>query len=203
MSIPTSIDEYQLSLFSSKKRWSGRTCRRRCVHVSYGFVVYTPSGLISLIRLPRKWSRQVKVMYPDIKQRQAYDDIKLLKVLIGNLEQESKEWHRHVFNQRTDMIYKAAMRAKDFRSAEKANADYAKYNKLNVDEPEPQNYSDIVPQMIIPTDDPSVIGIKPVKDLRGKIQRLKKKLGADIEDADFVEIKEDDQGEGEEKDLSE
>lgn len=203
MSIPTSIDEYQLSLFSSKEEMERKNLpqemRTRLLRLRslYTFWLNFPD------KTTKEMVQQVKVMYPDIKQRQAYDDIKLLKVLIGNLEQESKEWHRHVFNQRTDMIYKAAMRAKDFRSAEKANADYAKYNKLNVDEPEPQNYSDIVPQMIIPTNDPSVIGIKPVKDLRGKIQRLKKKLGADIEDADFVEIKEDDQGEGEEKDLSE
>lgn len=203
MSIPTNIDDYQLSLFSSedemKRRNLPQEMQTRLLRLRslYTFWLNFPD------KTTREMVQQERVMYQDVKERQAYDDVKLLKMLIGNLEQESKNWHRHVFNQRTEKIYQAAMRAHDYRSAEKANADYAKYNKLNVDEPEPQNYSDIVPQMIIPTDDPSVIGIKPVKDLRGKIQRLKKKLGADIEDADFVEIKEDDQGEGEEKDLSE
>lgn len=203
MSIPANIDEYQLSLFSSldemrEKRLPQEIVERLLrLRSLYTFWLNFPD------KTTREMVQQTKIMYPQIKERQAYDDVKLLKILIGNLENESKEWHRHVFNQRTEMVYKAAMRAHDYRSAEKANADYAKYNKLNVDEPEPQNYSDIVPQMIVPTDDPTVIGIKPVKDLRGKIQRLKKKLGADIEDADFIEIKDDEPGEGEEKDISE
>ncbi len=202
MSIPTNIDDYQLSLFSSedemKRRNLPQEMQTRLLRLRslYTFWLNFPD------KTTREMVQQERVMYQDVKERQAYDDVKLLKMLIGNLEQESKNWHRHVFNQRTEKIYQAAMRAHDYRSAEKANADYAKYNKLDKDEPEKLNYDEITPQMIIPTDDPSVIGIKPVKDLRGKIQRLKKKLGADIEDADFIEVKDDESGEGEE-DLSE
>lgn len=202
MSIPTNIDDYQLSLFSSedemKRRNLPQEMQTRLLRLRslYTFWLNFPD------KTTREMVQQERVMYQDVKERQAYDDVKLLKMLIGNLEQESKDWHRHVFNQRTEKIYQAAMRAHDYRSAEKANADYAKYNKLDKDEPEKLNYDEITPQMIIPTDDPSVIGIKPVKDLRGKIQRLKKKLGADIEDADFIEVKDDESGEGEE-DLSE
>ena len=202
MSIPANIDEYQLSLFSSIEEMQRKNLPQEMVErllrlrSLYTFWLNFPD------KTTREMVQQEKMMHPNIKERQAYDDIKLLKMLIGNLEQESKEWHRHVFNQRTELIYKAAMRAQDFRSAEKANADYAKYNKLDKDEPTKFNWEEITPQMIIPTDDPTIIGIKPVKDLRGKIQRLKKKLGADIEDADFVEIKNDDES-GEEKDISE
>lgn len=203
MSIPTNIDEYQLSLFSSedemKRRNLPQEMQTRLLRLRslYTFWLNFPD------KTTREMVQQERVMYQDVKERQAYDDVKLLKMIIGNLEQESKNWHRHVFNQRTEKIYQAAMRAHDYRSAEKANADYAKYNKLDKNEPEKLNYDEITPQMIIPTDDPSVIGIKPVKDLRGKIQRLKKKLGADIEDADFIEVKDDESGEGEEEDLSE
>lgn len=202
MSIPANIDEYQLSLFSSIEEMQRKNLPQEMVErllrlrSLYTFWLNFPD------KTTREMVQQERMMHPKIKERQAYDDIKLLKMLIGNLEQESKEWHRHVFNQRTELIYKAAMRAQDFRSAEKANADYAKYNKLDKDEPTKFDYDEITPQMIIPTDDPTVIGIKPVKDLRGKIQRLKKKLGADIEDADFVEMKDDDES-GEEKDISE
>ena len=65
-----------------------------------------------------------------------------------------------------------------------------------------------MPTVIEPTDDPTVIGIKPVKDLRGKIQKLKKKLGADIIDADFIELKDEETEpesgtEGNEEDIPE
>jgi hypothetical protein len=195
MSIPANIDEYQLSLFSSADEMAKKHLPQEMVtrllrlRSLYTFWLNFPD------KTTREMVQQERVMNPEVKERQAYDDIKLLKLLIGNLEQESKEWHRHVFNTRTERIYKEAMRAQDYRSAEKANADYAKYNKLNIDEPEELDYSEIVPQIIEPTSDPTVIGIKPVKDLRGKIQKMKKKLGADIEDADFIELKDDESGE--------
>lgn len=201
MSIPANIDEYQLSLFSSVEEMRRKNLPQEMVkrllrlRSLYTFWLNFPD------KTTKEMVQQDTLMNPDIKERTAYDDIKLLKMLIGNLEQESREWHRHVFNTRSDRIYKEAMRAQDFRSAEKANADYAKYNRLDKDEVEKLDYSEITPQMIVPTDDPTVIGIKPVKDLRGKIQKLKKKLGADIEDADFVELKDDEPGE--EKDISE
>lgn len=201
MSIPANIDEYQLSLFSSVEEMRRKNLPQEMVtrllrlRSLYTFWLNFPD------KTTKEMVQQDTLMNPDIKERAAYDDIKLLKMLIGNLEQESKEWHRHVFNTRSDRIYKEAMRAHDYRSAEKANADFAKYNRLDKDEVEKLDYSEITPQMIVPTDDPTVIGIKPVKDLRGKIQKLKKKLGADIEDADFVELKDDEPGE--EKDISE
>lgn len=204
MSLPTNINEYQLSLFSS----ADEMARNRLPQEMIDRLLRLRSLYTFWLNFPDKGTREMvnqeKVMYPQLKERQCYDDIKLLKILIGNLEQESKEWHRHVFNARTERIYKEAMRAHDYRSAEKANADYAKYNKLNKDEPEEHDYSEIVPLQLEPTDDPSVIGIKPVKDLRGRIQKLKKKLGADIEDADFIEIKDEDEPrEGNEEDISE
>ena len=204
MSLPTNIDEYQLSLFSSademaKKHLTqdmiDRLLRLRSL---YTFWLNFPD------KTTREMVQQDMLQHPGMKERQCYDDIKLLKMLIGNLEQESKEWHRHVFNTRTERIYKEAMRSHDYRSAEKANADYAKYNKLDKDEPEEHDYSEIVPLQLEPTDDPSIIGIKPVKDLRGRIKKKKKKLGADIEDADFIEIKDEDEPrEGNEEDISE
>lgn len=204
MSLPTNINEYQLSLFSS----ADEMARNRLQQEMIDRLLRLRSLYTFWLNFPDKGTREMvnqeKVMYPQLKERQCYDDIKLLKILIGNLEQESKEWHRHVFNARTERIYKEAMRAHDYRSAEKANADYAKYNKLDKDEPEEHDYSEIVPLQLEPTDDPSVIGIKPVKDLRGRIQKLKKKLGADIEDADFIEIKDEDEPrEGNEEDISE
>lgn len=155
------------------------------------------------LNFPQKSTREMvqqdMAMNQGICERMAYDDIKLVKILIGNLEQESKEWHRHVFNHRTDEVYRAAIRDHDWRSAEKANADYAKYNRIGEEDTMPIDPSEIIPHIIEPTDDPTVIGMKPMKNLRGEIRKMKHKLGADIQDADFIEL--DD--EGNEKDLSE
>lgn len=199
MSLPVNIDQYQLNLFSSVEEMRNNNVAEHIIvrllrlRALYTFWLNFP------MKTTREMVQQNMTMHPDIKQREAYDDIKLIKILIGNLEAESKEWHRHVFNRRTDEVYRQAMRDHDNRAAEKANADYAKYNRVGEIDPQPFDYDDIIPHQIEPTDDPTVIGIAPIKDLRGSIRKLKKKLGADIQDAEFIELNDD----GEEKDLSE
>lgn len=197
MSLPAKIDDYQLNLFASVDDMNERNVPQHIqvrllrLRALYTFWLNFPS------KTTREMVQQDMTMHPDIKQREAYDDIRLIKILIGNIEAETKEWHRFVFNRRTDEVYRQAMRDHDNRAAEKANADYAKYNRVGEIDPQPFDYDDIIPHQIEPTDDPTVIGIAPVKDLRGKIQRMKRKLGADIQDAEFVEIKDD----GEEKNI--
>lgn len=199
MSLPVNIDDYQLHLFSSVEEMRSKHLAEHIIkrllrlRALYTFWLNFPS------KTTREMVQQDMMMHNDIKQREAYDDIKLIKILIGNLEAESKEWHRHVFNRRTDEVYRQAMRDHDNRAAEKANADYAKYNRVGEIDPQPFDFDDIIPHQIEPTDDPTVIGIAPIKDLRGSIRRLKKKLGADIQDADFIELHDN----GEEKNLSE
>lgn len=198
MSLPAKIDDYQLNLFASVDDMNERNVPQHIqvrllrLRALYTFWLNFPS------KTTREMVQQDMTMHPDIKQREAYDDIRLIKILIGNIEAETKEWHRFVFNRRTEEVYRQAMRDHDNRAAEKANADYAKYNRVGEIDPQPFDYDDIIPHQIEPTDDPTVIGIAPVKDLRGKIQRMKRKLGADIQDAEFVEIKDD----GEEENIS-
>lgn len=197
MSLPAKIDDYQLNLFASVDDMNERNVPQHIqvrllrLRALYTFWLNFPS------KTTREMVQQDMTMHPDVKQREAYDDIRLIKILIGNIEAETKEWHRFVFNRRTEEVYRQAMRDHDNRAAEKANADYAKYNRVGEIDPQPFDYDDIIPHQIEPTDDPTVIGIAPVKDLRGKIQRMKKKLGADIQDAEFVEIKDD----GEEENI--
>lgn len=198
MSLPANIDDYQLNLFASVDEMTERNIpahvQERLLRLRslYTFWQNFPS------KTTREMVQQDMSMHQGIKQREAYDDIKIIKILVGNLEAESKEWHRYVFNRRTDEVYRQAMRDHDNRAAEKANADYAKYNRVGELDPQPFDYDDIIPHQIEPTDDPTVIGIAPIKDLRGKIQKLKRKLGADIQDAEFIELPED----GKEEDIS-
>lgn len=191
MSLPTNIDEYQLNLFASIEDMQERKVPEHVVKRLLRLrALYT-----FWLNFPMKTTREMVLhdisMNADIKQREAYDDIRLIKILIGNLEAESKEWHRYVFNKRTEDIYRQAMRDHDNRAAEKANADYAKYNRVGEIDEQPIDYDEITPHIIEPTDDPTVIGIAPIKDLRGKIRKLKKKFGADLEDAEFVEVKDE------------
>ena len=203
MSLPANIEDYELNLFASADEMKTKNLpepvikRLLRLRSLYTFWLNFPS------KTTREMVEQDKLMHEGIKQREAYDDIRLVKYLIGSIEQESKEWHRHVFNRRTDEIYKQAMRDHDNAAAARANADYAKYNRIGELDQQQVNYDEIQPHVIEPTDDPTVIGIKPIKNIRGEIAKFKRKFGADIEDVDFVEVKDEEEVNGEEEDLPE
>lgn len=128
--------------------------------------------------------------HQDVRRSAAYADTKIVKALIGDMERENRGWQRFLFNQRCEKIYQKAMDADDLKMAQRALADWAKYNRLDQPDDRETDFGDIKPHHIEPTDDPTVIGIEPVADLRRRIRQLKQKLGADISDADFTEIEE-------------
>lgn len=132
------------------------------------------------------WSRQ---MHPELKQRAAYDEVQLCKQLIGAFEEDSKEWKQWFFNQQIMKVYEKALAAQDYKSAEKALADYAKFNKLDKDAPVLPDY-DIKPELMVITSDPRAAGLKPIKDLRALIDRMNKKY-SDAIDASFEEVQEE------------
>ena len=59
------------------------------------------------------------------------------------------------------------------------------------DEPELE-FDKIIPQNFEPTDDPSVLGIERIPDLRGRIRALYKKYSNTIiQDAEYEEVREE------------
>ena len=190
MPLPVNIEQYQLNLFSSidemKESNLPQQTIERLLRLRELYTVWRNYPAMSTKEMVERDQKS-----HGVNQRQAYDDIKLIKILMGNLEQESREWQRLVFNRRCDEIYNAAKRAGDVKSAEKANADYAKYNRLNEPDDLRIDPSSIVPLVIEPSSDPTVIGINPPKDWRKKMEHYKQKWRTEATDTDFVEVKDD------------
>ena len=73
---------------------------------------------------------------------------------------------------------------------EKAAASYAKFNRVDLEDEQAVPYEMIVVQPFTATDDPTVLGIKPIPNLQQKIDQMIKHYGAetiDIEDIDYEE----------------
>ena len=73
---------------------------------------------------------------------------------------------------------------------ERAASSYAKYNRVDLEDEQAVPYDLIVVQPFTATNDPSVLGIKPIPNLREKIRMLLNKYRAenmDIEDIEFEE----------------
>lgn len=121
----------------------------------------------------------------------AYDDLHLVKVLLGNLQQTTKEFMRWKINKSIEEDIAAARRAGDFRSVAALTKVMVQNNRTDKDDEPDLEFDKIVPQNFEPTDDPTVLGIERVPDLRGRIRALYKRYSNTmVQDAEYEEINE-------------
>lgn len=130
-----------------------------------------------------------------VSRAQAYEDLHLVQILLGNLQQASKEFMRWKINRDLEADLKLARSKGDLRAVASIEKNRIMNNRTDKDDEPELEFDKIVPQNFELTDDPTVIGIAKVTGLRDKIRRLKKKYGdTRIEDAQYEEIKEESDG---------
>lgn len=126
----------------------------------------------------------------DIAQRSAYNDLYVVKSLLPQLSKQTREFHRWRYNEMILRTYKMAAERKDFKAMERAATSYAKFNKIDLENETELPYDKIVVQPFTATDDPTVLGIKPIPNIKEKIRLLKEKYikeTIDIQDVEFEE----------------
>lgn len=126
----------------------------------------------------------------DVSQSTAYSDISVIHQLVPLLSQKSRDFHRARANEMMLETYAMAKARKDTRTMAMTAANYAKYNRVDVEDEMSMPYEDIVPQPFCPTLDVSVLGLKPIPDVYGHISRLTKELSRDFVDIEDVEAEE-------------
>ncbi len=128
-----------------------------------------------------------------VGRAQAYDDLHLTQVLLGNIQQTGKEFMRWKINKDLEDDLKSARRAQDFRSVAAIEKNRILNNRTDKDDEPEFEFDKIVPQNFEPVDDPTVIGIAKIPDLRGKIRKLVNKYSKDtmIEYAEYEEVEDD------------
>ena len=83
----------------------------------------------------------------------AYEDLHLVKVLLGNLQQTTKEFMRWKINKSLEQDIAAARRAGDFRSVAALSKVRVANNRTDKDDEPDLEFDKIVPQNFEPTDD--------------------------------------------------
>jgi hypothetical protein len=125
-----------------------------------------------------------------ISKTLAYDDLKIIKSVLPHITEASRDYHRWKYNEMILETYQMAKKRKDTKTMERAATSYAKFNNVNVEDEQSVPYDMIVVQPFTATDDPTVLGIKPIPNLQEKIDKMIKHYGAetiDIEDIDYEE----------------
>lgn len=123
-----------------------------------------------------------------VGKSQAYDDIHILKILIGNLEATTKEFARWRVNQMIEEDRTAARRDGDWRAVASMQKNYILNNQTDKPDTPDMAFEKIVPLQLEPTDDPSVLGIKAPKNLRALRDKLIKQFSKDDEYAEYTEV---------------
>lgn len=118
----------------------------------------------------------------------AYSDLAIIKALLPHITQSSKDFHRWRYNEMVLQTYEMARLRGDVRTMERAAASLAKYNNIDQEQKSDIPVDKIIPQPFIATDDPSVLGIKPLPNIRDRQRALIEKYTketADIQDISY------------------
>ena len=124
-----------------------------------------------------------------VQRTQAYQDIRIIKAILGEMHKTTKEYHRFKFLQMIEASYEMAKVNKDAKSMVAAADKYAKYTQLDKEDLIDRGFDKIPIQPFKPTDDPSVAGFKPVPNIRERIQeKIKSYWNEEVEDVDFEPV---------------
>lgn len=122
----------------------------------------------------------------------AREDLRLIKMLLGDMQKTTKDYHRYRFTMMINRAYEKADQANNTRDMVAAAAQYAKYMQLDKDDERANILDKVVPIVLSFTDDPSVIGIKRMPNFREKIKTMKDKYWTEAtEDVDFEDAEAD------------
>ena len=127
-----------------------------------------------------------------ISKTLAYDDLKIIKSVLPHITEASRDYHRWKYNEMILETYQMAKKRKDTKTMERAATSYAKFNNVNVEDEQSVPYDMIVVQPFTATDDPTVLGIKPIPNIDKKIASLIDKYRAESIDIDDIEFEEAD-----------
>lgn len=147
------------------------------------------------LQFPQKFDQDI-VQYDmamfKVGKSQAYDDLHLVRLILGNLQQASKNFMRWKINQDLEQDLKAARRAGDHRSVAAIEKNRILNNRTDKEDELELEFDKIIPQQFVPVDDPTVLGIKRLPDLRNRIRELVKKYSDNsVQFAEYEELKED------------
>jgi hypothetical protein len=145
------------------------------------------------LSFPNKKEREIVqriISSAGVSKSQAYEDLGIVKILLGNLNKSTTDYHRYRFFEMINRAFAKAEAAGDTRSMVAAADKYAKYARLDKEE---ESREELYSQIRVPvfkfTDNPEVIGIKRVPNIREKIKAKKEQYwNEDIEDVGYEDV---------------
>ena len=190
MSVPSIHDIVQSDLFTSetelREKFPQTSVERLLrIRAMYNWLISNPETK------DKEFVDETLSRY-NIHKSVAYEDLQILKKVLPYITQASRDYHRWKYNEMILETYAMAKKRKDTKTMERAATSYAKFNNVNVEDEQSVPYDMIVVQPFTATQDPSVLGIKPIPNIDKKIKQLIEKYRAESIDIDDIEFEEAD-----------
>lgn len=185
MPLPATIEVCKQDLFTPEaellSKYDALTAQRVLrIRDLYSYVIANPDTK------DRQFVERAMSEY-GISQSSAYADLSVVKCLLPLLTSASRDFHRWRANEMLLETFRMAKARKDTKTMERAAASYAKYNRVDLEDEHTIPYEEIIVQPFTATDDPSVLGIKPIPNIQQKIKDMidyYTKQSMDIEDVE-------------------
>lgn len=121
-------------------------------------------------------------------QRQAYDDVRVLKICLGNLQSMTREWYQYLFIQRAEESFRMARAAGDAKAFASTLSALGKFTRLDHDEVNMPDYSQIAPQSFEITGDATDAGYQRISNLPNFLKKLERQFLSELRYTDSIEI---------------
>lgn len=123
-----------------------------------------------------------------VSRQTSYEDLRLIKSLLGELSKTTKDFHRYRFLQYIEQTFEVAKRRNDAKAMAAASAAYGKFTRLDKEDAQEMGYDKIIPQSFEITDNPEVLGFKKIPEVKEKINKLIREMGQDIQDVEYEDV---------------
>jgi len=160
--------------------------RERILRIRSGYTLWN--------EYPSKKDKEIAIFLMqqcNIEKSTAYDDVRLIKDLLGSINKQSKDWHLYQVNAWLDEAVIMARVKNDPDAIIKAAKVKVSANQLDKTDETEFPWEDLKVQSFEMTSDPSVIGLKKIPNLKEKIAAAFKKYAEDIsfiEEVTYEEI---------------
>ncbi len=188
MPLPSIADAAQQYLFTDRDKM----IRSGVPEATINHIIRIRDVYSYWLQFPQKKDREIVgelMRRGNIQRSAAYEDLRLIKQLLGDLNKVSKDYARYRFLQMVERAYKVAENSGDARSMVAAADKLGKYMGLAEADEVDKGYDKIPVQIFAVTDNPEVIGLKRLPNARDRIKAMKQKYwNEEIVDVEAEEV---------------
>ena len=199
MPLPANLDEYSKYIVMNDDE-----LRKEPINPAVIQRVHRLRGLYAYwLQFPDKFERDIlqqDMALFGVGRAQAYDDVRLVQIILGNMQQATRNFMRWKINQDLEQDLRAARRAGAHKSVASIEKVRVMNNRTDKEDEPDTNYDRIPLFGVVFTSNPKALGIEGYDNeasLRKDIDTMNRKYSRDIEKeyTDYEEVNEDGDGE--------